>query len=86
MLKTNYPAMFPKREHQEETQEQRKTRLAAQRQRARLGMSNLRQRRRVEEPREQRETRLAADRESKKLISFEESPEQRVTRLATDKI
>ena len=31
----NYPTMSPKREHQEETPEQRKTRLAAQRERAR---------------------------------------------------
>ena len=43
-----------------------KTRLAVQRERARLGMCNLRQRRRVEELPEQRETRLAAERESKK--------------------
>ena len=38
----NYPTMSPKREHQEETAEQRKTRLAAQRERAGLVMSNLR--------------------------------------------
>ena len=37
-----------------------------QRERARLGMCNLHQRRRVEEPREQREARLAVEREIKK--------------------
>ena len=58
--------MSSKREHQEETTVQRKTRLAAKRERARLVMSNLRQQRRVEEPPEQRKTRLAAERDSKK--------------------
>ena len=43
-----------------------KTRLAVQREMARLRMCNLRQRRRVEELPEQRETRLASERESKK--------------------
>ena len=42
-----------------------KTKLAVQRERARLGICNLRQRRCVEELPEQREARLAAERESK---------------------
>ena len=36
MSKRNYPNMLPKIEHQDETLEQRKTRLAAQRERAKL--------------------------------------------------
>ena len=60
MSKRKYPIMSPKREHQEETPDQRKTRLAAQRERARLRRSDWCQQRRVEEPPEQRETRLAA--------------------------
>jgi len=36
MSKRNYPIMSHKREHQEETPEHRKTRLAAQRERAKL--------------------------------------------------
>ena len=59
--------MAPKRLQQEETTEQRKTKLAAKREKVRLGVSNLRQRRLVEESPEQRETRLAAQRESTKL-------------------
>jgi len=43
--------MAPKRAHQEETPEQRKTRLAVKRERGRLGMSNLIHRRGVEESR-----------------------------------
>ena len=62
-----------------------KTRLAVQRERARLGMCNLRQRRRVEELPEQRETRLAAERESKKRRRIEESQEQRENRLAASR-
>ena len=58
-----------------------KTRLAVQRERARLGMCKLRQQMRVKELPEQRETRLAVDRESKKRRCVEELPEQRVTRL-----
>ena len=58
--------MLPRNEHQNKTLKQRKTRLAVQKERARLGMCNLRQRRRVEEPREQRKTRLEVDRENKK--------------------
>ena len=77
MSKRNYPIMSPKKEHQEETSEQRKTRLATQRERARLGISNLRQRKRIEEPPEQSETRLAADRDSKKLRRVEGSAKQR---------
>jgi len=48
------------------TPEQHETRLTAQRKRARLGMSNLCQRRRVEEKPERRKTRLAVENESKK--------------------
>ena len=43
-----------------------KTRLAVQKEKARLGMCNFRQRRRVEELPEQRKTRLNGERESKK--------------------
>ena len=50
-----------------------KTRLAVQRERARLRMCNLRQRRRVEELPEQRKTRLASERESRKKRRAEES-------------
>ena len=57
-------------------------RLAASRDNARLGMSNLCQRRRVGELPEQRETRLAAKRESKKRRRAEESQEQQENRLA----
>ena len=85
MSKGNYPIMSPKKKHQEETPEHRKTRLAAQRKRARLGMSNLRQRRHVEEPSEQRETGLAADRDSTKRRRVEKSPEQHETRLAASR-
>ena len=74
--------MLPKIEHQDKTLEQHKTKLAVQRERARLGMCNLRQRKLVEEPREQRETRLAVDRESKKRRRVEELLEQRENRLA----
>ena len=73
--------MLPKIEHQDETQKQRKTRLAVRRERTRLRMCNLCQRRRVEEPREQHETRLAVDAESKKRRCVEELPEQTETRL-----
>ena len=62
-----------------------KTRLAVQRERGRLGMCNLRQRRRVEELPEQRETRLASERESKKRRRVEESQEQRENRLAASR-
>ena len=62
-----------------------KTRLAVQRERARLRMCNLRQRRRVEEVPEQRETRLASERESKKRRRAEESQEQQENRLASER-
>ena len=60
-----------------------KTRLAVQRERARLGMCNLRQRRRVEELPDQLETRPAAERKSNK---DEESQEQRENMLALQEI
>ena len=62
-----------------------KIRLAVQSERARLGICNLRQRRRVEELPEQRETRLAAKRESEKRRRVEESQEQRENRLAASR-
>ena len=62
-----------------------KTRLAVQRERARLGMCNLWQRRRVGELPKKRETRLAAKRESKKRRRAEESQEQQENRLAADR-
>ena len=62
-----------------------KTRLVVQRERVRLGMCDLRQRRRVEELPEQRETRPAAERESKKRRRVEESQEQRENRLAASR-
>ena len=62
-----------------------KTRLAVQRERARLGMCNLRQRRCVGELPEQRETRLAAERKSKKRRRVEESQEQRENRLVASR-
>ena len=72
-------------EHQDESLEQSKARLAVQKERARLGMCNLRQQRRVEEPREQRETGLAVDRESKKRRLGKDLPEQRETRFDAER-
>ena len=57
----------------------------ASRDNARLGICNLRQRRRVEELSEQRETRLAAKRESEKRRRVEESQKQRENRLAASR-
>ncbi|XP_065572214.1 uncharacterized protein LOC136034733 [Artemia franciscana] len=85
MSKRNCPRILPKIEHQDETLEQRKTRPAVHRERARLGMCNLRQRRRVEEPREQRKTRLVVDRDSEKRRRVEELPEQRKTILDAER-
>ena len=60
---------LPKKNHAEESQEQRENRLAAQRDNSK--------RKRAEESQEQRENRLAAQRDNAKRKRAEESQEQR---------